>query len=52
MTEADLTLYLGMINARYAALNIAHRALRDGASDNEKDLARAAIESVLPELKT
>jgi hypothetical protein len=52
MDNESLELYRSLISRREGALNIAHRALRNGASDNERDLARAAIESVLPELRT
>jgi hypothetical protein len=51
MTEDDLMLYRGMINARDAALKEAHDALRSNASDRERNNAKAAIEDVLPELQ-
>jgi hypothetical protein len=52
MDNESLNLHRELISRRDAALNIAHLALRDGATDDERDLARAAIESLLPELQT
>jgi hypothetical protein len=51
MDNENLEFYRDLISRRDAALNIAHRALRDGASKDEKYLARVAIASLLPELQ-
>ncbi|MEL6959827.1 MAG: hypothetical protein AAGL89_12835 [Pseudomonadota bacterium] len=51
MTEHDLAFYRDLVAKRDEALREAHDALRGNASDREKNNARAAIETVLPDLQ-
>jgi hypothetical protein len=51
MGDEDLNFIRDQILIRDAALSIAHRALLVGASEHEKNMARAAIEGIIPESK-
>jgi len=51
MTDEDLALYRSLLRQRDEALEEAYDALRENASDRERNNARAAIANVLPELQ-